>query len=271
MLQKRGIHFFHKNKPMQIIISPAKNLDFERAANTPLHSNYRLIDESKTIAQQLKTFSPDQLASLMKISTKLADINYNRYQNWTHPFKTKQAKQALFAFNGEVYNGLDAYSLNKNEIDTAQLQLRILSGLYGLLRPLDLVLPYRLEMGTKLSVNSTKNLYEFWGTKITDLLIKDIRENKHQALINLASNEYFKSIKSKEINVPIITPEFKDLKNGEYKVISFYAKKARGLMSRFIIKHALKNHEDLKAFDQEGYYYNNRLSTELKPVFTRDH
>jgi cytoplasmic iron level regulating protein YaaA (DUF328/UPF0246 family) len=256
---------------MQIIISPAKSLDFERPANSSYHSSYRLIEESKNIALELKRFSPDQLAALMKISPKLANINYNRFQNWSHPFKIKDGKQALFAFNGEVYNGLDAYSLNNKEIDTAQTQLRILSGLYGLLRPLDLIIPYRLEMGTKLSISSANNLYEFWGNKITHLLVQDIKENNHQALINLASNEYYKSIKSKEIKVPIITPEFKDLKNGDYKVISVYAKKARGLMSRFIIKHALKNPEDLKAFDQQGYYYNNRLSTELRPVFTRDH
>jgi cytoplasmic iron level regulating protein YaaA (DUF328/UPF0246 family) len=256
---------------MQIIISPAKALDFDTPVKINDYSEYRFIKESKKIASVLKKYAPAQLADLMKISPKLADLNFNRYQYWHHPFEKEEGKQAIFAFNGEVYNGLKASSLSHNEVIIAQSQLRILSGLYGLLRPFDLIIPYRLEMGTKLSVGSFKDLYQFWGNKLTDLLNNDIEENNNKALINLASNEYFKSIKSKNICVPIITPEFKDLKNGTYKVISIYAKKARGLMTRFIIANALTNPDDLKAFDCEGYYYNNQLSTEFKPVFTRDH
>lgn len=255
---------------MQIIISPAKALNYETPAPTAIKSNYRFTEEAQVITHKMKTYSSAQLASLMKISTKLADLNFNRFQNWHYPFGADEGKQAIFVFNGEVYNGIDAYALNSDQINTAQKQLRILSGLYGLLRPLDTIIPYRLEMGTKTPITSAKNLYDFWGDKITDLLNKDIETNKHSYLVNLASNEYYKSIKHKQINVPIITPEFKDLKNGKYKVISIYAKKARGLMTRFIIQHELTNPDDLKAFDAEGYYFNNELSTEFKPVFTRD-
>jgi len=207
----------------------------------------------------------------MSISSKLADLNYTRFQLWHFPFEKTEGRQAIFAFNGEVYNGLDAYSLSEKEIEYAQDKLSILSGLYGILRPLDLILPYRLEMGTKIQLNKYNNLYEFWGNKIAQELYMDIEKNNHKALINLASSEYFKSVQKKSIKVPIITPEFKDLKDGQYKMISIYAKKARGLMTRFIIQNELEDPNDLKAFNLEGYYFNNQLSTELKPVFTRDH
>lgn len=257
---------------MQIIISPAKSLDFETSIEHQIDStNYRFIDEPQKLASKLQSFSSGELSSLMKISPKLADLNYNRYKHWHYPFNTTNGKQAMFAFKGDVYTGLDAYSLNNEGIKTAQSILRILSGLYGLLRPLDLILPYRLEMGIPLNLGETKNLYEFWGNKITQLLNKDIKENNHKVLINLASNEYFKSIQKKSIIVPIITPAFKDFKNGEYKMISFFAKKARGLMTRFIIQNNIQNPEDIKAFDLDGYYYNNQLSTNQTPVFTRDH
>ncbi|MCW3807654.1 peroxide stress protein YaaA [Plebeiibacterium marinum] len=256
---------------MQIIISPAKALDFTKPAGTSLHSEIRFSSEAQQLVNILKNYSPEQLGSLMKISQKLADLNYTRYQHWSFPFSNTEIKQALFAFNGEVYNGIKAETLNKTEIETAQKKLRILSGLYGLLRPLDIILPYRLEMGTRMTFLDYKNLYSYWDGKITDLLNLDIKENKHKALINLASNEYYKSINTKDITVPIISPEFKDLKNGNYKVISIYAKKARGLMTRFIIQNNLTDYNDLKAFDLEGYYYNNQLSSEYKPVFTRDH
>ncbi len=256
---------------MQIIISPAKALDFEKPATTNDFSEFRFVNEAKQISKELKKYKPKDLAGLMKISQKLADLNYNRYQEWHFPIEQEKAKQALFAFNGEVYNGIKADTLSAPEVMIAQQKLRVLSGLYGVLRPLDLILPYRLEMGTKLSLKSSKNLYEFWGDKITKLLNADIEENKHQVLINLASNEYFKSVNKDKVKVPIISPEFKDQKNGVYKVISIYAKKARGLMTRFIIQNNIENPEDLRAFDLEGYFYNNQLSTEFKPVFTRDH
>ncbi len=256
---------------MQIIISPAKSLDFETQVPVQTRSEYRLTNESVTIASELKKKKPEDLATLMKISQKLSDLNYTRFQHWHFPFSDTEAKQALFAFKGDVYTGMDAYSLEEKDIEQAQKQLRILSGLYGLLKPLDLILPYRLEMGTKIAIDKKKSLYEFWGDKITALLNEDIQEYNHKVLINLASNEYYKAIQPKSVTVPIISPEFKDLKNGQYKIISFYAKKARGLMTRFIIQNQLTDPNDLKAFDLDGYYYNNQLSKENKPVFTRDH
>ncbi len=256
---------------MQIIISPAKALDFENPTTTEKYSEFRFIEEPQQIVNELKNYKPNDLGALMKISQKLADLNYNRYQDWHYPFEKSIAKQALFAFNGEVYNGIKADTLSEQDVEVAQDKLRILSGLYGVLRPLDLILPYRLEMGTKLPLESNKNLYEFWGSKITDALNSDIEESNHQVLINLASNEYYKSVNPKKIKAPVISPEFKDLKDGKYKIISIYAKKARGLMTRFIIQNNITNPEDLRAFDLEGYFYNNQLSTELSPVFTRDH
>jgi len=256
---------------MQIIISPAKSLDFESPISIENKSNIRFTEEPQLIVEELQKRNISDIGYLMKISDKLAELNYNRYQEWEYPFKPENIRQALFAFKGDVYQGLDAFSLSEEDVTTAQSQLRILSGLYGLLRPLDTIMPYRLEMGTKLSFKKYKNLYNVWGSKITDMLNEDIQTENHKALINLASNEYFKAVKKSDIKVPIITPTFKDLKNGEYKIISFYAKKARGLMTRFIIQNKLTNVDDLKAFDFNGYYYNNNLSTEDAPVFTRDH
>lgn len=256
---------------MQIIISPAKSLDFESPISIETKSNIRFTEEPQLIVEELRKKNTSDIGYLMKVSDKLAELNYNRYQEWEYPFKSENTRQALFAFKGDVYQGLDTFSLSENEISTAQNQLRILSGLYGLLRPLDNIMPYRLEMGTKLSFQKHTNLYSMWGNKITDMLNEDIKSGNHKALINLASNEYFKAVKKNDINVPIITPTFKDLKNGKYKIISFYAKKARGLMTRFIIQNKLTNPEDLKAFNLNGYYYNNNLSTETDPVFTRDH
>ncbi len=256
---------------MQLVISPAKSLDFETSFSYNGNSEYRFINESKTLIKKLNSLSVNDLEKLMSISSKLAELNYLRFKKWEYPFEKKVSRQAIFAFKGDVYTGLDAYSLSDLEIGYTQNALRILSGLYGLLRPLDMILPYRLEMGTKLSLRGKKDLYEFWDNKITNLLKKDIVENNHKFLINLASNEYFKSIKSKQLGIPVITPVFKDLKNGEYKMISFYAKKARGLMTRFIVQNQIVNPEDLKAFDLEGYYYNSQLSKDNQPVFTRDH
>jgi len=256
---------------MQIVISPAKSLDFETPVSYPDFTNYRLTTEPPKIIKKLNTFKVDELSSLMKISQKLSELNYIRFKEWEYPFAEDKGKQALFAFKGDVYSGLDAYSLTNDDVCYVQNKLSILSGLYGLLRPLDLILPYRLEMGTKVKVGNAKNLYAFWGNKITDLLKSDMEANQNSVLINLASNEYFKSVKTKDLSVPVITPVFKDLKDGEYKLISFYAKKARGLMTRFIVKNRISDPEELKAFNLDGYYYNSRLSTDNQPVFTRDH
>ncbi len=205
----------------------------------------------------------------MDLSPELTALNFERYHSWNLPFSQKNAKQAILAFQGDVYRKLKAQTLNEKELDFAQEHLRILSGLYGILRPLDLIQPYRLEMGTKLSVSGNKNLYEFWGRKLAENLLKEMEKQNTKVLINLASNEYFKAIKPKNINIPIITPVFKDFKNGQYKVLFLYAKYARGLMTRFIIKNKIDKPEKLKLFDSEGYAFDSNLSTEKEWVFTR--
>uniref|UniRef100_UPI003D345E5C peroxide stress protein YaaA n=1 Tax=Saccharicrinis sp. 156 TaxID=3417574 RepID=UPI003D345E5C len=269
-LNQLFIFVFKSQKNMQIVISPAKSLDFETPFSYKGYSEYRFIEEPPKLVKKLNTYSVKKLSALMNVSQELAELNYMRFKEWHYPFEPEKGKQALFAFKGDVYLGLDAYSLSNDDIDYIQKKLCILSGLYGLLRPLDLILPYRLEMSTKLPAGRKKDLYDFWGNKITHLLKKDIHENDHKVLINLASNEYFKSIKVKELDVPIVTPVFKDLKNGEYKMISFFAKKARGLMTRFIVQNRIEDPEEIKAFDLDGYHYNNQLSKENQPVFTRD-
>ncbi len=254
---------------MLIIISPAKSLDFE---NPPVCSEFStavLLKESPLLIKELQKLTPSALSKLMNISEKLSNLNTERNLNWSLPFSPKNAKQALLAFRGDVYTGIDADTFSPKDFKTAQKQLRILSGLYGLLRPLDLIQPYRLEMGTKLSNERGKNLYEFWGSKITDELNISLSEIKSKVLINLASNEYFKAVKKKELNAQIITPIFKDNKNGTYKVISFYAKKARGMMTRFILQNNLKNYNDIKAFNSGGYIYSQDMSSGNDMVFIR--
>ncbi len=254
---------------MIAILSPAKKLDFKKEVPTRKSSEIIFSDEASTLADKLKKFSPDELMKLMKISRQLGELNAERFNKWHCPYDTKESRQAIYAFNGEAYNGLDAYSLSAKETDTAQHQLRILSGMYGILRPLDRIMPYRLEMGTKLFDNEWKNLYEFWGQKLTNQLNRDLKQGNHKALVNLASKEYFKAIDAEKIEKPIISPVFKENKNGEYKVISIYAKKARGMMVRFIIQNNLTEPEDLKAFDEDGYHFNNQLSGDTEMVFTR--
>ncbi len=254
---------------MQIIISPAKTLDFETASPTNERSNALFLNDSCELIDQLKTLSPDKISTLMKISPKLAELNYGRFQNWLMPFDPELSKQCLFAFKGDVYTGLDADTLNKKEIRYAQKHLRILSGLYGLLKPLDEILPYRLEMGSKFANGRGTDLYQFWGDKLTNALNAELRKDKNACLINLASKEYAKVLQISELDAEIITPVFKDMKNGKYKIISFYAKKARGMMSRFIISNQLKQVEDLKDFDRGGYVFNPELSSEKDWVFTR--
>jgi len=256
---------------MHIIISPAKSLDYETQAPQVNHSEIRFPSEASNVVKALKRLKPEELSSLMKISSALAQLNHHRFQVWSHPFEQNQVKAALFAFKGEVYTGIDAYSLSAKEIEFANSKLRMLSGLYGLLRPLDAIMPYRLEMGTKLSIGSHKNLYNFWGDAITKLLLEDMDKANSDTLVNLASNEYFKAVNKKIFAKRIVTPVFKDWKNEEYKVISFYAKKARGLMTRFIIQNEISNADDLIAFTEGGYYYSASLSSADQPVFVRDH
>jgi len=255
---------------MLIIISPAKSLDFENNSNTEQFSEAPFLKESQTLIKQLRKLSTSEIADFMSISPKLAQLNFERFINWQLPFDLDNAKQALLAFKGDVYTGLDAYTLSEKELQTAQNDLRILSGLYGVLRPLDLIQAYRLEMGKKLQTSKGNSLYEFWGDKITKEINKTLLDKDDKYLINLASNEYFKSIDKKKIKAEIITPVFKDLKNDQYKVISFFAKKARGLMTRFIIQNQITDPEHLKAFDCDGYVYNHHLSNSKELVFTRE-
>jgi hypothetical protein len=214
--------------------------------------------------------NPKQLSALMGISADLGDLNFKRYQEWQTPFTSDNAKQAILAFNGDVYQGLDAATLSEDRLLLAQSKLRILSGLYGVLKPLDLIQPYRLEMGTKLKYYKSKDLYAFWNSLITKKMNEAVSESGSGILINLASNEYFKSIDRKKLKAEIVTPDFKDLKNGSYKMISFFAKRARGLMSRFILENNITEPSDLLAFNSEGYAFNPRLSKPGNPVFTRE-
>ena len=257
---------------MLITISPAKTLDFKSAPEKDEISYPRLIDEAKYLVNKLKKFSPGKLKSLMDISDNLADLNYERYQHWNANFEPSIAKEAIFVFKGDVYQGLDVETLNKNARTYLHDNLLILSGLYGVLKPFDSMLAYRLEMGSSFKVTPTKNnLYKFWGDKITDQFNEQLEEQNTDVLINLASNEYFKALNKKRLKAQIIVPEFKDMKNGSYKMISFFAKKARGMMLRYIAENNINEPEHIKSFDSDGYYFNNSLSKENKWVFTRDH
>lgn len=255
---------------MLALISPAKTLDYESALPTDSHTLPRLLAHSQELIDVSRTLSASEIANLMSVSEKIANLNVERFRDWQADFDFSNARQALFAFKGDVYTGLDAYSLKDQDIDYAQQHLRMLSGLYGLLRPLDLMMPYRLEMGTKLKNPRGSNLYEFWGTIITDLINEDLAAAKSELLVNIASDEYYKSLKESKIQAEIIKPVFLDQKNGKYKVISFYAKKARGLMARFIIENKLERAEDLKAFNSEGYYFDADSSLKGELVFKRD-
>lgn len=254
---------------MLIVISPAKSLDFKTEPTTQEYTIPEFLNESEKLVSKLRKMSAKKLSKLMNISADLGNLNYERYQTWQLPFTPENAKQAVLAFNGDVYTGLDAPTLSEEKLELAQQKLRILSGLYGLLKPLDLMQPYRLEMGTKFGVGRAKDLYSFWGDKITKKVQEAIEESGSKILVNLASNEYYKSINAKKLDAEIVTPAFKDMKNGEYKMISFFAKKARGLMTRFILEHNIENAGDLQAFDADGYVFNPRLSKPGAPVFTR--
>ncbi|PKP07826.1 MAG: peroxide stress protein YaaA [Bacteroidetes bacterium HGW-Bacteroidetes-3] len=252
---------------MKIVISPAKTLDYEAPIAMKQFTQGIFLEEAAKINAVLKKKSPKQLSALMDISPNLGELNWQRNQEWALPFTPKNSRQAIFAFKGEVYIGLDAYSLPIDKLEILQNKLRILSGQYGLLKPLDLMQSYRLEMGTKLKVANKENLYKFWGNSITEKLNKELADN--ELFINLASAEYFKAVKPALLKVPVITPVFKDFKDGKLKVIAFFAKKARGLMVRFIIDHNIETIEDLKNFNEEGYAFDSNLSTENELVFTR--
>ena len=252
---------------MKIVISPAKSLNLEKALPTSLVSEATFLKQAETIQKTLKKKKPKQLMELMDISEKLADLNWQRNQDWQLPFTPENARPAMYTFDGEVYTGLDAYSLPVEKVGVLQDKLRILSGLYGILKPLDLMQAYRLEMGTSIAIGTKKNLYEFWKKTLTDQLNSEL--NKDELFVNLASNEYFSAVDIKKLKVPVITPEFKDYKDGKLKMISFFAKKARGLMVRYIIDTNAETVEDLKGFNYEGYAFDANLSNGNKLVFTR--
>lgn len=252
---------------MKIVISPAKSLDFDSNLPPNDFSKPHFIKESKLINQALQQKSPSDLGSLLSISDKLAELNWERNKLWKTPFTVANSRPAIYAFSGDVYIGLDAKTLSTDKMKKLQEQLRILSGLYGVLKPLDLIQPYRLEMGTKIRIGESKNLYEFWKNKITASLNVELKSE--ELFLNLASNEYFSVIDTKALKVPVITPVFMDYKEGKLKIISFFAKKARGLMVRFIMDTNAATTEDLKSFNYEGYRFDGSLSKGNNLVFTR--
>lgn len=252
---------------MKLVLSPAKSLDFESKLPTAKTTEGYFLAEAERINKLLKKKSARSLSKLMKISDSLGQLNYERNQDWQLPFNKENARQALYAFSGDVYRGLDAYTIDTKKLDKVQDTVRIISGLYGILKPLDLIQPYRLEMGTKMPVGKNKNLYEFWKKKVTQALNDELEDD--ELFLNLASNEYFKAIDKKALKVPVITVTFKDFKNGEYKMIGFFAKVARGLMTRYIIDTDAKTLDDVKGFNSEGYGYSEELSSDTELVFVR--
>ncbi|MGA9698275.1 peroxide stress protein YaaA [Acinetobacter sp.] len=255
---------------MLALVSPAKTLDYESALPTDTYTLPRLLEHSQELIDVSRKLTAADLSSLMSVSEKIAKLNVERFNDWQSELNFSNSRQALFAFKGDVYTGLDAYNLNEQHIEFAQNHLRMLSGLYGLLRPLDLMMPYRLEMGTKLNNPRGHNLYQFWGDRITHLINDDLEQANSELLVNIASDEYYKSIIERKVKAEIIKPVFLDQKNGKYKVISFYAKKARGLMARYIIENQLNQAEDLKSFNSEGYYFDAESSLNGELVFKRD-
>ena len=256
---------------MLTIVSPAKSLDYSSPVKTKKHTEPIFLNEAEQLIGKLRTLKPADLSSLMNISDALAQENFHRYESWERPFNLKNARQAIYAFKGDVYLGLKAEEFGAADLNFAQKHLRILSGLYGLLRPLDLMQAYRLEMGRQFGVNGSKNLYEFWGSKITKALDNELDSQayKRKVLINLASNEYFSSVQSQNLDAEIITPQFKDWARGEFRVLSFFAKKARGEMVAFIIKERINSPSKLKEFNIDGYRFSKEESSDTKLVFKR--
>ncbi|MFV8818871.1 peroxide stress protein YaaA [Haliea sp. E17] len=255
---------------MLTVISPAKTLDFDTPPTTRRSTQPQFIERSAELVEDARALSPADIRSLMGVSENIAELNHRRFMNWSTPFTLDNAKQAVLAFKGDVYTGLEAETLSSEQLAFAQQHLCILSGLYGLLRPLDLMQPYRLEMGLKFANRGGKNLYEFWGDEITRQLEKQLKKSGSPVLVNLASNEYFRAVKPGELSAELITPVFKDLKNGKYKIISFFAKKARGQMARYIIDKELNDPAELKKYRLDGYRYSKADSTAHEWVFTRD-
>lgn len=253
---------------MKIVISPAKTLDYKSKLPTTRATQPQFLKEAEHINNKLERKSKKAISELMDISDKLAELNYQRYKEFNIPFTKENARPSIYAFAGDVYTGLDAYSLPPEKLDKLQDSLRIISGMYGLLRPLDLMQPYRLEMGTKLSIDRKKDLYSFWKKTLTEKLNDELK--KDELFLNLASVEYFKAIDEKKLKVPVIAPVFKDFNKGELKIVSFFAKKARGSMSRFAIENDVNSLEDIKAFDYDGYAYSEKYTeNENEPVFIR--
>ena len=258
---------FSQEMHMKLVLSPAKSLNFESKLPTTKASESCFLKESERLNKLLKKKSARSLSKLMSISPALGELNYERNQEWQLPFTKDNARQAIYAFSGDVYRGLDAYTIPKDKIEKVQDTVRIISGLYGVLKPLDLIQPYRLEMGTKFPVGKNKNLYEFWKQKITQTLNEELEDG--ELFLNLASNEYFKAIDVKALKVPVITATFKDFKNGEYKAIMTFAKLARGYMTRYIIDTNANTIEDVKGFNYEGYGFSEAMSSETELVFIR--
>ena len=251
------------------IISPAKKLDYSPVEKNIDSTIPSLLEHSNELIKDLKSLNPQEVSSLMSLSDKLGVLNYERFQEWKTPFTKSNSKQAILAFKGDVYQGLDAESLSETELIWAQKHVRILSGLYGILKPMDLMQPYRLEMGTKFATKRGQNLYDFWNSIITEELNKNFSSDNSN-LLNLASNEYFKSINVSELKANVISPVFMDKKNGKYKIISFFAKKARGLMTRYVIKNRIEDITDIQNFEEGGYFFSEAMSEDNKPVFCRD-
>ena len=252
---------------MKILLSPAKSLDFKSDLPTSKTSSICFEKEAQYLNSILKSKNPKELSDLMSISSKIADLNYERNHSWSLPFTNTNARQAVYAFSGDVYRGLDAYSIDDSRIDFLQNSVRILSGLYGLIKPLDLIQPYRLEMGTKLAFDSNKNLYDFWRKKITQQLNSELHDK--EPILNLASKEYFEAIDTKVIKSDVYSANFKQFKNGELKTIAIFSKKARGMMTRFIVDNHIANISDIKSFDYDGYMFHEKLSTDKELIFTR--
>lgn len=252
---------------MKLVLSPAKSLDYETKVPTSKSTEACFLSEAERLNKLLKKKSPRSLSKLMGISDNLAHLNYERNQEWSRPFSEENARQAIYAFSGDVYRGLDAYNIATKKLEKLQDTVRIISGLYGILKPLDLMMPYRLEMGTKLPVGKNKNLYEFWKKKVTKALNDELEAD--ELFLNLASNEYFKAIDTKVLKVPVVNIDFKELKKGEYKTIGIFAKLARGMMARYIIENDAKTINDIKGFNYEGYGFSDSMSTNTNLVFIR--
>jgi cytoplasmic iron level regulating protein YaaA (DUF328/UPF0246 family) len=254
---------------MLIVLSPAKSLDYKTPSKVKAPTLPEFVPESAKLIAELKKLSPQQVANLMGLSDQLAALNVGRYRDWSKKFTVENSKPAIYAFDGDVYDGFDVKTLNAKAVDFAQDHIRILSGLYGALRPLDLMQAYRLEMGTAFKNARGKDLYSFWGSRVTDSLKKILEKQKKPVLLNLASEEYFKVLQSKDLDCPIISPVFQDAKDGKYKIISFYAKRARGLMARYVVENRITDPEDLKGFNLDGYKYYAAESKPDKPIFRR--